>query len=182
MAWWREYEAVRRLRHGQIVAHATEGVFGLGCRAMDVDACRRVGELKERSPKQPFIVVVANFLQIAATVDRSQINFAAVSASWPGPETWIFPATMMAPRWLISAESTIAVRVTGHAQFARLCAEVGPIVSTSANPKGRRPALSLARARQYFGHSVDFYLSGRLTTPGRPSRIREADSGLSVRS
>jgi L-threonylcarbamoyladenylate synthase len=182
MGWWHEFGAIRRLHSGEIVAHPTEGVFGLGCRAMDMEACRRVAELKRRSPKQPFITVVADFRQIEAAVDLSQIDFGAIAASWPGPETWIFPATIAAPKWLVSRESTMAVRVTGHAQFARLCAAVGPMISTSANPKSRQPALNLIQAHRYFGRSVDFYLNGELNAPGRPSRIRDAGTGLHIRA
>ncbi len=182
MGWWQELAAGRRLRQGQIIVHPTEGVFGLACRALDVQALRRVSNLKQRSPKQPFIVVVADFQQIEYAVDLTRIDLTPISAGWPGPETWVFPASQLAPRWLTGDDCTIAVRVTGHPQFARLCSDVGPIVSTSANTKGRRPALNLLQARRYFGGSVDFYLGGKLTVPGRPSRIRVATSGLSLRS
>ncbi len=182
MRWWQERVAARRLRDGGVVAHATEGVFGLGCRAFDEDACARVALLKGRSSKKPFIVVVAEFAQIAAATDETQIDFRAISATWPGPETWVFPATRAAPRWLISDQCTIAVRVTGHGQFTRLCMAVGPIVSTSANLPGRSPALNVMQARRYFGHTVDFYLPGKLTSAGRPSRIRDARSRSAIRS
>jgi L-threonylcarbamoyladenylate synthase len=182
MRCWQERVAARRLRNGGLIAHATEGVFGLGCHAFDEDACARVALLKGRSSKKPFIVVVAEFAQIAAVADQTRVDFRAISASWPGPETWIFPATTAAPRWLISDQRTIAVRVTAHGQFNRLCMAVGPIVSTSANLPGRRPALNVLQARRYFGHTVDFYLPGMLTSPGRPSRIRDARSGSALRS
>ncbi len=182
MRWWQERLAARRLRNGGIIAHATEGVFGLGCRAFDQDACKQVAIRKGRSSKKPFIVVVAEFAQIAGAVDQTQIDFAKVSASWPGPETWIFPATKVAPRWLISDQCTIAVRVTGHRQFGRLCTAVGPMLSTSANLPGRPPALSLLEVRRFFGHAVDFYLPGELMSTGRPSRIRDARGGSTVRS
>ena len=181
MGWWQESAASRRLRQGQVIVHPTEGVFGLACRALDSRACGIVGALKRRSPKQAFIIVVADFRQIQSAVDLCQVDLAPISASWPGPETWVFPATQLAPSWLTGVDGTIAVRVTGHAQFARLCTEVGPLVSTSANPKGRQPALNLLQARRYFGSSVDFYLGGNLAVPGRPSRIRVATSGLSLR-
>ncbi len=182
MGWWQDLTAGYLLRSGRVIVHPTEGVFGLACRALDERACSFVSKLKQRSPKQSFIVVVADFRQIEFAVEQAQIDFSAINASWPGPETWVFPATRAAPRWLTSADRTIAVRVTGHEQFARLCTSVGPIVSTSANPKGRRPALDLLQSRRYFGYMVDFYLGGSLTVPGRPSRIRDAASGLALRA
>jgi L-threonylcarbamoyladenylate synthase len=176
-----ESAALGQLRRGRVIIHATEGVFGLGCLAGDEDACGRVAALKGRGRTQRFIVVVADFAQIEAAVELTRVAFAPIAASWPGPETWVFPAAAAAPRWLRSASRTIAVRVTAHPQFARLCAAVGPMVSTSANPSGGKPAVTLLRARHYFGTAVDCYLAGELLTPGRPSRIRDAISGLSLR-
>lgn len=177
----REAAAIRHLRRGNLLAHATEGVFGLGCRALDADACARLARLKGRSRKKAFIVVAADFSQIAAMVDLDHVEYSVISASWPGPETWVLPFAATAPRWLGSEAHTIAVRVTAHPQFARLCRAVGPMVSTSANLPQRKPALNLLRARHYFGTRVDFYLDGRLLRPGRPSRIRDASRGLSIR-
>jgi len=180
---WRfpESTAIRHLQHGNVIVHATEGVFGLGCRAYDQRACARVAVLKGRRTR-PFIVVVSDFAQIVTAVDVAQVDFALICASWPGPETWILPAARTAPRWLCGDNCTIAVRVTGHVQFARLCAVAGPMVSTSANQPGRKPAQNLLQARNYFGATVDFYLNGALETPGRPTRIRDATSGLALRS
>ncbi|TDJ69842.1 MAG: hypothetical protein E2O35_00765, partial [Proteobacteria bacterium] len=47
---WRfpESTAIRHLQHGNVIVHATEGVFGLGCRAYDQHACARVAALKGR--------------------------------------------------------------------------------------------------------------------------------------
>ncbi len=181
MRWWLESAAIRELRRGRVIAQATEGVFGLGCRAFDQGACARLAALKGRAKNKRFIVVVADFAQISRALHPQGTALEEVLASWPGPETWVFPVAPAAPRWLRGEDRTIAVRVTAHRQLARICAAVGPIVSTSANPPGRKPALNLARVRGYFGRKVDFYLAGDLITPGRATRIRDARSGLLLR-
>jgi L-threonylcarbamoyladenylate synthase len=177
-----EAAAIRQLRQGRVLVHATEGVFGLACRANRADACARIAALKGRNTNKRFIVVVAAFAQISAVLDLANIDMERIVASWPGPETWIFPARWAAPRWLCGRDRTIAVRVTGHPQFARLCIAAGPLVSTSANLQGRRAAVDLLQARHYFHNAVDCYLAGDLLEPGRPSRIRNAHSGLALRS
>ena len=181
MRWLLESAAIHKLRRGRVIAQATEGVFGLGCRAFDEDACARLAALKGRGQDKRFIVVVADFAQIRAALHLQEMSLARIFASWPGPETWVFPAATAAPRWLGSEDRTIAVRVTGHPQLARLCAAVGPMVSTSANLPGRKPALNLLQVRHYFGTAIDFYLAGELITPGRVTRIRDARSGSPLR-
>jgi len=179
---WGENIAIRTLRAGGIIVHATEGVFGIAGRAFDRSACAAVAALKFRSRNKPFIVVAADFAQVAALADATAVGFDPARAGWPGPETWILPVSRTAPRWLYGSARTIAVRVTAHPQFIRLCRAVGPVVSTSANPQGRSPALNLLDARRYFGAAIGFYLPGELLTPGRPSRIRDGRSGRSLRS
>lgn len=178
---WFETVAVECLRRGKVIVNATEGVYGLAARAGDENACAALGRLKSRGPAKPFIVVAADFSQIATMVDVTRIDLEAVIATWPGPETWILPASRMAPEWLVSRQHTLAVRVTAHQQLARLTAAAGPLISTSANPPGRLPALDRLTARRYFGNRVACYLPGSLLRPGVPSRIRDSRSGVSLR-
>jgi L-threonylcarbamoyladenylate synthase len=178
----KESAARRHLRAGRVIVHPTEGVFGLACLAFDPHACRRVSVLKRRPANKRFIVVVAHFEQIAHVLDVRQSEFTQLEQKWPNPETWILPASRVAPKWLCSDSNTIAVRVTRHAQFLRLCRSTGPLLSTSANLPNRPPAVSLLQARHYFGATVDSYLSGRLTNMGKPSVIRDIQTGNIVRA
>jgi len=178
---WLETVAIDRLKSGKVIVNATEGVYGLAARARDESACAALGRLKSRGRAKPFIVVAADFGQVAAMVDVTQIDLAAVTATWPGPETWILPAARTAPPWLVSAQGALAVRITGHPQLARLAAAAGALISTSANPPGRPPALNRLAARRYFGNRVACYLPGKLLRPGVPSRIRDSRSGISLR-
>jgi len=178
---WLETVAIDRLKRGGVIVNATEGVYGLAARAQDESACATLSRLKSRGPAKPFIVVAADFRQVAAMVDVSEIDLEYVTATWPGPETWILPASRVTPQWLVSRQGTLAVRITAHAQLARLATAVGPLISTSANPPGRPPALNRLAARQYFGNRVACYLPGSLLRPGVPSRIRDSRSGLSLR-
>jgi L-threonylcarbamoyladenylate synthase len=160
-----------------LIVHATEGVFGIGCSAFNRDACRAVAELKSRGRNKPFILVAADIVQIASWVRLDLSDFSVDRAGWPGPETWILPSKSEAPSWLRGIDRTIAVRISAHPQVQSLCRAVGPLVSTSANPPGRKPALCLLQARRYFGGRIKFYLPGRLINPGKASRIRDGRSG-----
>jgi len=178
---WREAVAARHLGRGGVIVTATEGVFGLTCRASSRAACLALAGLKSRGSAKPFIVVAANEDQVRMLVDFTAFDPGPVVSSWPGPETWILPPRADTPPWLVSRNRTIAVRISAHPQLNRLAWRVGPLISTSANLPGRPAALSLLAARRYFGGRVSFYLPGRLLNPGVPSRIRHAESGRVVR-
>jgi len=107
---------------------------------------------------------------------------APVLASWPGPHTWLLPAAPGLPQWLSGSHDTLAVRVTRHPLASALCNCLdSPLVSTSANPSGQRPARNPLTLRRYFGDNIDLILHGPLGGLTRPSQIHDARSGLTLR-
>ena len=183
MGWnWQVVRAAHVLRCGGVVANATEAVIGLAACAHDHAAGKRIRHLKRRPQAKPFIVVVAEVEQLIKLVNLATPCREEILASWPGPHTWILPATTRAPRWLVSKAQTIAVRVTAHPQMSALCRAAGPLVSTSANPAGRRPARNMIAARRYFRTGVDLYLAGALGLSGNPTSIRDGRTGKLVRA
>ena len=172
---------MQQLAAGATIAHPTEAIIGLAVSAYDRDACVRLRVLKGRPAQKPFLVVTAQCEQLLSLVSFDVPYHAEILASWPGPHTWILPAVRGAPAWLKSPTGHIAVRVTAHPQMSRLCTGVGPLVSTSANPAGRRPAHTLLTARRYFGELVVCYLVGEIGTSARPSTIRDGVTGKTLR-
>ena len=130
------------LRAGGIVVHPTEAVWGLACDPASEAATLRLLALKQRSVDKGLILVAASPAQLDRHVDWNALPPArrdAMLASWPGPNTWIVPASAAVPAWIRGAHASVAVRVTAHAPAAALCTAFGgAIVSTSANPAARR--------------------------------------------
>jgi L-threonylcarbamoyladenylate synthase len=172
-------QAVRVLRHGGIVAYATEYCFGLGCDPMNRDAVLRLLRLKRRPATKGLIVLAAEVAQLAPYV--SEIP-APVAASWPGPHTWLLPAKPGVPGWITGRHDQIAVRVTAHPQAAALCRAAGlAIISTSANRGGEAPARTEREVARRFGNQVDYVLSGSVGDAPAPTPIRDAASGRLIR-
>jgi L-threonylcarbamoyladenylate synthase len=108
---------------------------------------------------------------------------AQVRASWPGPFTWVFPRSAEVPDWVAGAHPGIALRVTAHAPAADLCrAFGGALVSTSANPHGQPPARDLATLSTYFGDTLDGMLDAPLGGASQPTTIRDALTGVIIRT
>jgi len=178
-------DVVAALRAGGVVAYPTEAVYGLGCDPGDRRACERLFAIKRRPPTQGVLLIAAAFADLEPYVDLSAVTpeaMARAAASWPGPNTWIFPRAPEAPDWIAGAHAGIAVRVTAHAPAAELCRNFGgALVSTSANRHGDAPALSADEVRTVFGEDVDAILNGPLGGLERPTPIRDAISGVVVR-
>ena len=168
---------------GGVVAYPTEGVYGLGCAAVAGDAVRRVLALKGRDAGRGLIVIAASMEQIEpyiAALRKAQRP--RLEATGPGPVTWIVPARPDSPEGLTGGRDTLAVRVTAHPLASALCSAAGvPLVSTSANLHGRRPARTALAVRRVFGDSIDDLLVGPCGPLVGPTEIRDLASGRVLR-
>lgn len=175
--------ACHALAAGGVIAYPTEGVWGLGCEPLNAHACRRILALKRRAAGKGFILIASEFAQVEpflAAVAPARLK--PVRAGWPGPVTWLLPAASWVPRHLSGGRGTLAVRVTAHPVARALCARYGgPIVSTSANASGRRPARSALQVQRQFGSRIDYLLAGELGGLRGPTPIRDLASGRAVR-
>lgn len=179
-------EAAALLRDGGVLAYPTEAVYGLGCDPHDRAAFERLFALKERPATQGVLLIAADFAQIEPYIDFANVPadvLAQVKASWPGPNTWVFPRSAKVPDWVAGAHAGIALRVTAHEPAALLCRSFGaPLVSTSANPHGEPPARDVATLERYFGDRLDGAMEAPLGGLDRPTVIRDALSGAIIRA
>ena len=175
-------QALLDIQAGRVLAYPTEAVYGLGCDPFNQSAVERILALKGRSQQQGLIVLIADWPQLFELIgDLPLPRLEAVKETWPGPVTWVFPKSDNVPNWLSGEHNTIAVRMTAHPIAQKLC-QLGPIVSTSANPHGQSPALSLEEVDQLFGASeLDGVVLGDLGTEKRPSLIFDALTNRQLR-
>lgn len=178
-------EAAAVLRRGGVVAYPTEAVWGLGCDPADESAVQRLLALKQREPARGLILIAAHLDQLKRWVDFSALpaeRLADALASWPGPHTWIMPAEAAAPRWITGDHDGLAVRVTAHPVALALCeAFGGALVSTSANPAGAPPPRALDELDPVLRTGLDGWVEGDTGGLERPTPIRDARSGDTLR-
>ena len=175
-------QAIHICETGGVIAYPTEAVFGLGCLPIYEHAVCRILKLKHRSVRKGLILVAANMEQLHEYVDFSRVkNLQAILDSWPGPVTWLIPAKHVTPNWLTGNHNTLGVRVSSHPLVQSLCEKLGPIVSTSANPKGANPARSSQRVRSYFQKEVDYVIPANIKSTLNPTEIRDDLTGNIIR-
>lgn len=177
--------AVATLRAGGVIAYPTEAVWGLGCDPRQEAAVMRLLRIKRR-PVEKGVIVVATGLDVLrdwldlAALPSERLD--AVRASWPGPNTWILPATDQTPAWITGHHRGIAVRISAHPLVDRLCrAWEAPLVSTSANLAGMPPARGREELDPALLHDIDGLLDGETGGLAQPTPIRDALTGQVLR-
>lgn len=175
--------AVDALRAGGVIAYPTEAVWGLGCDPLNQGAVARLFELKQRPAGLGVLLIGASYEQVLpyigacpdAAIDRAR-------ASWPGPHTWVFPASVLVPAWISGQHAGIALRVSDHPVAKAICMGFGaPIVSTSANVHGQPVAKDRAEIEALFGNALGAIVGGELGGLEQATPIRDAITGESMR-
>lgn len=160
--------------NGEVLAYPTEAVWGLGCDPYNEAATMRLLQIKDRPVHKGLILVAGSADQVAFLLDAlTPTQRKKVLATWPGPTTWLIPdEAQMVPWWIKGDHLSVAVRVSAHPLVAALCSAFGgPIVSTSANKAGKRPAKTALQVTKHMGREIDGLLYGKLGTEQNPSRI-----------
>ncbi len=174
--------AADTLHGGGVLAWPTEAIWGVGCDPLNPYAVQRLLDIKQRSPAKGLILMAGDYAQIQPFIlplphERMQ----AVLDSWPGPHTWLLPASPRTPAWITGGSDLVAVRVTAHPLSRDLClAFGGALVSTSANRSGRPPARSALEVRLRCPGAHDL-LHGPTSGLDTPTPIRNALTGEVIR-
>ena len=176
--------AVKALKQGGVIAYPTEAVFGLGCNPHNDKALQRIIDIKGRDAHKGFIVIASKQSQLQAFVakpdDKQQ---AQLDKHWPGPVTFVMPASKMFRNSLLSGyKDTLAVRVSMHPSVIELCnANNGAIVSTSANRSGEPALRSAESVRALIGEELDVIIDAPVGTLDSPTMIIDLMSGEQLR-
>jgi L-threonylcarbamoyladenylate synthase len=177
--------AARHLAAGELVAFATETVYGLGADATNPKALAKIFALKGRPADHPLIVHIAE----AASLDRwaSFVPDDArrlAQAFWPGPLTMILPRASRVVPEATGGQDSVGLRCPSHpvAQallraFARLGS--GAIAAPSANKFGHVSPTTAQHVRDELGSQL-MVLDGGPCEVGIESTIVDLTRGVPV--
>jgi L-threonylcarbamoyladenylate synthase len=158
---------------GGILAFPTDTLYGLGCSLFDVSAVEMVARLKRRDPSLAVISLIPDPSQVYGLAQEvTQVSERLMQRFWPGPLSLIFKASMVIPPRVRGAGGTVALRCPKDPLCERLLERIGgPVVASSANLTGQRPAETAAEVLRIFGNQVDLVLDGGARHGGLPSTL-----------
>jgi L-threonylcarbamoyladenylate synthase len=133
--------AVAILNKGGILAVPTETVYGLAVRLDNANAIKKLLNLKNRSiDSGKFLTVMlpdVNDITKYARIDRKHMNLAR--HYFPGELTLVLQKHPEFRHVYFDHFDTIGIRIPAHDYMLDLLREAGPLLVTSANPRGEAP-------------------------------------------
>ncbi|MGH9225444.1 MAG: L-threonylcarbamoyladenylate synthase [Acidimicrobiales bacterium] len=165
--------AIDALAGGLVVAVPTDTVYGLAVDPFRPGATARLFAAKRRPRGVPLPVVVGSVEQAMAMAAEAGVAPAAsalMARLWPGALTIVVPRREGLIADLGDDAGTVGLRWPDHAVIEALCAEVGPLATTSANLHGEPTPLTAGGVAAVFGETVAVVLDGG-PCGGAPSTV-----------
>lgn len=156
------------LREGAVGIIPTDTVYGLVARAEDQAAILRLYTIKEREIAPGTMIGASpdDFVTLGFPLEQ----LTRVAAHWPAPLSVVLDATDV-PAYLKHTRDSLPVRVPAHDHLRALLAQIGPLMTTSANTPKAPTSRTIDEAVAYFGDAVDFYVDAGDLGERPPSTI-----------
>lgn len=161
------------LRRGGLVAFPTETVYGLGARALDRHAVRRIFEAKGRPSSDPLIVHVTTLAHLEPLVAELPDTVHRLAARfWPGPLTVVLKRSSLVPDEVTAGLDTVAIRMPAHpVARALIDAAAFPVAAPSANLFSRPSPTTAQHVLDDLAGRIDMVIDGGETTVGVESTV-----------
>lgn len=149
-------------KNGGIGIFPTDTVYGIGCNALDINALKKLYELKERKFNKPINILVSNPNMIDKFVKNiNNIERKLIENFWPGALTIIFNKSNIVPKILTAGLDTIGIRMPNNEIAIEIIDKLGnPIAASSANISGKIPATNINNIiKDNFNNKIDFIIN-----------------------
>lgn len=171
-------KAAQILKDGGLVAFPTETVYGLGARADNPEAVKRLFEIKERSSFKGLTYHLSSISQLDIFV-RYVPKYAKflMHKFLPGPVMFIFKKSFRVPDYITGDSLKIGIRIPDNPVTLSLLKKVGyPVVATSANLSGRPSATEPAHVLADLGGRIEALIDSKEESLGLESTILDVTS------
>ncbi len=150
-------KAVEVLRKGGVILYPTDTVWGIGCDATNVEAVKRVYEIKRRADSKAMICLVDSEARLCRYVRNvADVTWDMIELSTK-PLTVIYDNATGLAENLLAEDGSVGIRVTREEFSKELCFRFQkPIVSTSANISGEPTAQKFDDITDEIKNAVDY--------------------------
>jgi L-threonylcarbamoyladenylate synthase len=150
------------LADGGTILYPTDTIWGIGCDATNFDAVEKVFSIKNRSQKNPFIILVHSEAMLLKYVEEvPEIAYELIESA-DKPLTIIFPNAKKLAKNICSDDGSVAIRIVQEPFCKALIATLKkPIVSTSANLSNMPAPLLFSEINQEILMAVDYVVKFR---------------------
>lgn len=126
------------IKDGGVVLIPTDTIYGISCDATNIEAVKKVFDIKERNYNNPLLILVSSYDMLYEYVDNiSDLEKELLDMFWPGRLTVLLKKNDKIDDLVTAGSEYVGIRMPNDKYLIDLINEVGkPLVSTSANKSG----------------------------------------------
>ena len=173
-------KASKILQNGGLIAFPTETVYGLGVIFDNEQSYERLINVKRRPPEKPFTLMCGSLDDIKKYAYVNELAQKLIDAFMPGQFTIILKAKENLPRWVVSKEGNVGIRISDDKFVQNLIIEPGkPLLVPSANRSGENPCHTSNEVKDSLGNDLDAIIIGE-SVSNIPSTIVFVDDSVHI--
>ncbi len=142
--------AISTLKNGGILGVPTETVYGLAVLANNEKAIKKLLDLKERpvDSGKYLTIMLSDVEQMRDFAKVTYRNMNIARHYFPGELTMVLPKAESFKHFYFDNFDKIGIRIPAHDYMLNLIRKSGPLLVTSANPRGEAPCRDAAELKQ----------------------------------
>jgi tRNA threonylcarbamoyl adenosine modification protein (Sua5/YciO/YrdC/YwlC family) len=185
-------KAIAALERGELIAYATDTVYGLGCDIHSKSAMERALALKGYSKYHALSFLCADLSDISNFAKVETPVYKMIKRCVPGAYTFVLPASRDVPKLLLTKQKTVGLRVPDHPVCRELLRAFGrPILSTSVTDRDGESLNDPLEIQEIWGDAISVILDSGImesaastivdcTDPAEPVILREGKGDTSL--
>lgn len=153
-------KTVSILKDGGVIVFPTDTVYAYGCDIKDKGAIERIYRLKKMERNKPLSFI---FKDISSMTDYtrniSDDAFKIMRKAFPGPYTFIFKASKLVPKTVLTNQKTVGVRIPDNNIALELVKTLGrPLLATSVSNRSGEYIVEPKDLEKIYRNEVDIVI------------------------
>lgn len=154
-------ELLKKDIKGCVVCFPTDTVYGVGALVDDLDAIKKIYELKERDYSKPLAILTPNDKLDNYIQNVNEKAKELMKNNWPGALTIIFEKKNTIPDLVTSNLSTVGFRMPNSEVALKILNHFGIMATTSVNISGNMPLNDLDLIIKNFHDKIDYIVTDK---------------------
>lgn len=142
----------------KIICFPTDTVYGVGCMIDDLDAIKKIYDMKNRDYSKPLAVLTGNKDISEYVLNVSDKAYELMDKYWPGALTIIFKKSNKVNDLVTSSLDTVGFRMPNSKIALKVLEEFGVMATTSVNISGQSSLNDTCEIEKEFGNIIDYMI------------------------
>ncbi len=162
-------KAAKAVNDGGVVVYPTDTLYGLGGDAFSKEVADRILRIKGSGPGKPMSVIMSDVEMIEKYCEVDEWQRQVLNKNLPGPFTFLLKTKTAFP---VASKGKLGVRIPDSAFAHALAEHAGvPVISTSANPSGEEPPVTMEEVDPKILAAADLAIDAGATKYRGPSAV-----------